>query len=95
MGISAGRGQTVKQFFGQSSQPRNEVGGGSFMTVAGIKAYSTAVAVGSTAPIVNKQSYLRLGSSLVTGKHDACYKNLVIWHRALTDAEMTNPGSYR
>ena len=85
---------TVSQLFGQSSSAMQATGDGSFMSVNGTVAYSTAAATPTTAPIANKQTYLRLGSSLQTGKHDACFKNLVVIGRVLTTYEMTNAGSY-
>jgi hypothetical protein len=97
-GLVTQRGQTVKQFFGQASVARNEAGGGSFMTLGGIKAYFTGgvgAGIPTTVPIANKASTIRLGSNVSAGKVDICIKNVVIWDRALTDAEMANAGSYR
>ena len=85
---------TVSQLFGQSSSAVQASGDGTFMSVAGKVAYSTLSATPTVAPIANKQTYLRLGSALQTGKHDACFKNLVVIGRVLTNYELTNAGSY-
>lgn len=94
LGLVAQPYQTVRQLFGQQSTARQSSGDGSFMAINGVMAYSTETATPTTAPIANKQTYLRLGSALQTGKHDACYKNLVILHRAFSDAELRYAGSY-
>ena len=85
---------TVSQLFGQSSSSLHANGDGSFMAVNGTIAYSTLSATPTVAPIANKQTYLRLGSSLQTGKHDACFKNLVVIGRVLSQYELKQAGSY-
>jgi hypothetical protein len=94
LGLVAAPFQTISQLFGISSSAKQSNGDGSFMSVNGIVAYSTLAAIPTQAPIANKQTYLRLGSSLQTGKHDACFKNLAIIGRPLTTYELTNAGSY-
>lgn len=83
---------TVTQLFGQSATARHSNGDGSFMAVNGVVAYSTLSATPTLDPILNKQAYLRLGSSLQTGKHDASYKNLIVIGRALSDYELSIAG---
>ena len=85
---------TVDQLFGQSSAPIQLNGDGGFMAANGIVSYSTSTATPTVAPIENKQSYIRLGSSQVVGKHDASYKNLVFLNRVVSRYELQNPGSY-
>lgn len=94
LGLVAQPHQTVRQLFGHQSTARQPNGDGAFMAVNGILAYSTQTATPTTEGIVNKQTYMRLGSSLQTSKHEACFKNLAILHRPFTDAELLYAGSY-
>lgn len=94
VGLIAQRGQTIKQFFGQASVPRNEAGGGSFMNIGGVRAYFTSAGAPSLAPIANKQSFIRLGSNSTVGKVDICVKNVIIFGRALSDAEIAAAVNY-
>ncbi|CAB4194533.1 hypothetical protein UFOVP1254_107, partial [uncultured Caudovirales phage] len=85
---------TVSQLFGQSGSAVQPNGDGSFMATSGKVAYSTLSATPTVAPIANKQTFLRLGSALQTGKHDACFKNLVVIGRVLGQQELANARSY-
>lgn len=94
LGLVAQPHQTVRQLFGHQSTARQPNGDGAYMAVNGIPAYSTTTSTPTTEGIVNKQTYMRLGSSQLTSKHEACFKNLAIVHRPFTDAELLYAGSY-